>query len=285
MLDILRMLRPKQWIKNAFVLAPLIFSFSFHHEPSLILAGAAVFCFICLSSITYILNDLQDLEADRLHPVKQHRPLAAGKVSKTTAWITMIQLSVIASVLLATLLPTECLIVAEVYLAVQMAYSFKLKSYAIIDVMLIATGFILRVLMGAYAIDVPVSAWIILCTFLLATFMGFGKRYHELSLIGDDTTRLSLARYSKPLLDRFISISCGLAIMAYSLYAVETAEKIGNNYFVYTIIFVIFGVFRYLQHIYVDERGGQPENIVIKDWLFVLNGFAWLGTCIALHVY
>lgn len=277
MKPMLLLLRPRQWVKNLFVVAPLLFSLQFTNAEAIMQAAIALGGFILLSGAVYAVNDIVDRKADQKHPRKKHRPVASGKVSVPAAMALTAVVLTAGLGIIALWLPGACLSVALVYVTLQFAYSARLKRLAIFDVLVIALGFVLRVMMGAYAIGVPVSAWIILTTFLLALFLGFGKRAHEISLKKSDQMRASLSRYSPALLDRLISISCVSALLSYALYAVETSRALGKTEFVYTVLFVVFGLFRYLQIIYVDHKGGEPEHIVLKDPVFVLNGFAWLA--------
>lgn len=269
-----QLIRPKQWIKNGFVFAPLLFSMKFLDPASCVDAFKAFVSFSLASSFIYILNDLQDAEEDRKHPVKSKRPIASGDVTKLSA----ISFAVIVLVLLATslvLIPkTSCAIVI-IYIIQNILYSRIFKHVAVIDVIIIALGFVLRVLMGAYAIDAPVSDWIIVATFLLSLFLGFSKRRHEIGIKEYNVVRDSLNGYSFELLDRLISISCGASLMSYALYSVEMGKNM-----IYTLPFVVFGLFRYLQLIYKFDKGGEPGDILTGDLPFLLNITLWLGAII-----
>ena len=230
------------------------------------------------------MNDMHDAAEDRKHKQKKFRPIASGKIGYAEASVITIILFVI-SILILFALPITCSVIIGIYVAFQAAYTYYLKKRAIIDVLIIASGFVLRVLMGGYAIDVPMSPWIILTTYLLALFLGFGKRYHELSVDGYADARDSLKQYNKPLLDSLIGISCVSALLSYAIYAVETARLLGKTELVYTVIFVIFGLFRYLQVLYFDKEGGEPEKILLRDKTFFMNGLIWFSTvmCILLR--
>lgn len=271
---IIQLLRPLQWIKNAFVLAPLFFAYRFDEKESWTLALTAVLCFILASSVVYIINDIRDVAEDRTHPRKKLRPIASGRITVPVA-TALSCLLLGAAIALLFKLPLSCTIIISIYLLLQVAYTCSLKKQAIFDVLIIASGFVLRVLMGGYAINAPISPWIILTTYLLALFLGFGKRYHELSVDGYSKNRHSLRRYSKPLLDRLIGISCVSALLSYAMYAVETARLLDKTELVYTVVFVIFGLFRYLQVLYLDDKGGEPEKILLKDKIFFANGVLW----------
>ncbi len=272
--NIIKLTRPKHAIKSAFVFAPLFFAFKFMEMAAWINTIFAALAFLTAASAVYIFNDICDVDEDRTHPRKKFRPIAAGNVSVLQARIFGIILLLVTAALLCRL-PIACAIVIGIYLSLQIAYTYSLKKQAIIDVLIIASGFVLRVLMGGYAIDVPTSPWIILTTYLLALFLGFGKRYHELSVAGYDDSRHSLKEYNKPLLDRLIGISCVASLSSYALYTVETARLLGKTELVYTVVFVIFGLFRYLQVLYVYEGGGEPEKALLHDKIFLANGIIW----------
>ena len=274
MLAILSALRPRQWIKNTFVLAPLAFSYRFEEQHAAIYAALAALAFCLMSSAVYLLNDIADREQDKLHPKKKHRPIASGKLSVLGAFFMVLLLALGAGAVIMPL-PADCLHILFAYAGMNLFYSLWLKHIAILDVILIAFGFILRVLMGGAAIDTPLSPWILATTFLLALFMGFGKRYHELGNTGE-TTRSSLNQYNKPLLDRLISISCGATLMSYALYIVDMAAIRESLLPLLSLIFVVFGLFRYLQLLYVEQQGDEPETIVTTDAPFLLNMALWL---------
>jgi 4-hydroxybenzoate polyprenyltransferase len=270
----IKLMRPTQWVKNLFVLSPIFFSYHFLNLDDWKNTFIAFVCFILSSSAVYVFNDIIDITEDRSHPRKKLRPLAAGKVSPVSAGVFCVML-IIANFILALNLPFAAIITITIYLIMQLAYTLALKRQAIFDVLIIAAGFVLRVVMGGHSINVPISPWIILTTYLLALFLGFGKRYHELSIEGYGNKRKSLKRYNKPLLDRLIGISCVSALLSYALYTVETARLLNKTEFVYTVVFVIFGLFRYLQVLYIDEKGGEPEKILLHDKIFLGNGIVW----------
>ncbi|MCB2081887.1 MAG: UbiA prenyltransferase family protein [Rickettsiales bacterium] len=268
-------MRPRQWIKNGFVLAPMVFAME--RSPELwIKALIAMATFILISSAVYVLNDIVDRAADRLHPVKRNRPIASGRVSVRMAGIWM-GLLVLAGMVLALRLPAACLGVLLIYGGLNIAYSFYLKHQVILDVLTIAAGFVLRVVMGGYATGTQVSPWIIMATFALALFLGFGKRRQELVALGDAAPRASLADYNAALLDKFITLSCTSAFLLYAVYAVEMEGRTGSTGLVYTVGFVAYGLFRYLRYIYVEANGERPEMILARDIPFVINGIAWLA--------
>lgn len=266
-------MRPAQWLKNIFVLAPLFFSLSFLDVTAVSHVLFAVLTFILLSSSVYIINDICDIEEDKGHPVKKNRPLPAGLISVKTALYLSGFLNISAWLIAFALLPKACLVIMGFYFVLQLLYTWKLKHEAIIDVISIAAGFVLRVLMGVYAISVAFSPWIILTTFLLALFLAFGKRYNEYCL--DGYSRKSLENYSSLLLQILLGISCAAALISYALYAVETADNMGKTAFVYTTAFVTFGLFRYLQVVLLNKGGGEPDRVLFRDPVFMLNGLLW----------
>jgi decaprenyl-phosphate phosphoribosyltransferase len=271
------LLRPKQWIKNAFVFAPLFFAHQFLAWQGWGLTIIAALCFISISCVVYICNDLSDANEDREHPVKRLRPLAAGTVTTSAAKLLAIGFLIL-TIALLSLLPASCTNVAVIYLILNIAYTLKLKHIAIIDVFAISSCYVLRVLMGCFALAVVVSPWIILTTFLLALFLGFGKRYHELSIEGYIEHKPNLQQYNRGFLDRLVNISGGAALLTYAIYTAEISRQIGQVELVYTTGFVAFGLFRYLQSIYVHNQGGEPENIILKDRLQQANIALWLIT-------
>ncbi len=277
----IRLLRPRQWIKNGFVLAPMFFAGLFTQPLAWKISLEAALCFLCMSCCVYIINDVQDVAEDRTHPVKKHRPLASGRLPVAVALAMLCGFAVLAGMLLLRL-PAPCAAVAMVYVGLNVLYTFYLKQIAIIDIFFIAFCYVLRVLMGGYALDVRISPWIVLATFLLALFLACGKRYHELGFEEYARARANLRHYNRNLLDRMLVISAGSALMTYAIYAAEVATRIGKTEMIYTVGFVAFGLFRYLQSIYVYGKGGEPEAILFKDKLQLANAFAWLAVTLAI---
>lgn len=281
MIAALEILRPRQWAKNAFVFAPYVFALRFNDPLMLRNAAIATLCFIVVSGAVYIFNDFMDLAADQLHHTKRFRPLAAGKISSKMAALLMILL-LFAGYFLVSFLPKSCFVIILIYLICNISYSKGLKNYAIIDVLIIAMGFVFRVLMGGYAIGAEVSAWIILATLLLALFLAFGKRYAE---IGGESARRSFSGYNKELLGKLITVSCAAALICYGIYAADVAARTGREEFVYTVIFVVFGLFRYMQIIFVNGGGEEPEKILFRDRLLAVNLVLWLISSIFILIY
>ncbi len=261
-LAILRALRPKQWTKNALLFAALIFAERYTDLDAVrhVLIGFALFCMI--SSSGYLVNDLRDVEADRLHPQKKHRPIAAGTVSVPMAWLLAALLMVV-GIGGAFQLNTGFGLTAASYLVVTLTYSAFFKHTVVLDVMLIATGFVLRAVAGAEAIPVVSSPWFLTCTAFGALFIGFSKRLAEIRALGDaaGAHRKILDEYSVPMLEQFISIMTGCAIISYALYAVDSGQ---GPAMMLTVPFVIYGILRVM---YLVEKGdgGAPEMMLLRD--------------------
>jgi len=271
----LKLLRPKQWIKNAFVFAPLFFAHKFAEIHGWYYTTVAALSFLSISCVVYICNDLGDRAEDRLHPTKSLRPLASGLVSAREALVLACIFAVTASVLLSAL-PFQCSVIAAIYVGLNVCYTFYLKRIAIVDVFFIAFCYVLRVLMGCYALSVIISPWIILTTFLLALFLGFGKRYHEVGIAEYVKYKPNLQQYSREFLDRLITICGGATLITYAIYTAEISRQNGKVEIVYTVAFVAFGLFRYLQSVYVFDEGGEPETIILKDRWQLANIALWL---------
>lgn len=269
---LLRAMRPAQWTKNALVLAAFVFALGDQRqglglEEAWRVLGAAL-CFCLLSSAVYLLNDLRDREADQRHPTKRLRPIASGALGPATAWIASGLLA--AGALLGGYAIAPALAgVLAIYAVVQVFYTLGLKRVALVDVFVIAGGFVLRALAGAVAIDVSISPWLLLCTLLLALFLALCKRRHEKVVLDGLAlnTRASLGGYNERLLDQLIAIVSAATIVCYALYTLwpDTVEKFGTTQLGWTIPFVIFGLFRYLDLVYRHEKGGQPEKILLTD--------------------
>jgi len=281
--DILRSVRPRQWSKNLLVFAGLVFAEKLG-EPDRVLKSLLAFIAFCaFSASVYLLNDILDRERDRLHPVKCKRPLAAGHLSVgAAAWSAMAL--ALAGLLIAFRLGPAFVAVSVAYLVLTGLYSWRLKRVVILDVMLVAAGFVLRVLGGTVAIDVFTSHWIILCTFLLSLFLGFAKRRHELVLLeGEaDSHRSVLVHYSPYFLDQMISIVTTSTLLCYILYTLspETVAHVGSTRLLYTVPFVIYGIFRYLYLIHQKRGGGDPAFLLFADRSLLLDVAAWLAAAL-----
>lgn len=270
-------MRPKQWVKNIVIFAALIFDRQLTKVTSLLptLAGFFLFCFI--TGAVYIINDLADLEADRKHPKKRFRPLAAGVLPVRVAQAAAIILLLL-TFPLAYWLSREFAAVAAVYFLLNLAYSKWLKHIPLIDVLSIAAGFVLRVIAGVVLIEVErFSPWLYVVTTLGALYLGFGKRRAELALLAGDANahRRVLNGYTLPFLDQLITIVSSTTIIAYSLYTFSAPNLPPNHTMMLTIPFVIYGIFRYLYLVQVEHKGGAPEDLAFTDHPLQLVILLW----------
>jgi 4-hydroxybenzoate polyprenyltransferase len=270
-------MRPRQWTKNVFIFAAIVFDKQLLNVNAFLhtLAGFGLYCLI--SSSVYIFNDLADVEADRQHPEKKNRPIAAGKLPIGVAWFAGVTL-VVFTLGLAFLLAPGFETVLIVYFLVNMAYSKWLKHIPIIDVLVLASGFVLRVHAGVTLIQVQrFSPWLYVVMTLLALFLGFGKRRAELALLakGAGSHRKVLEGYTLPLLDQYIMIVSGTTIVAYSLYTFSAPNLPDNHSMMLTIPFVVYTIFRYLYLIEVKHAGGAPEEILLSDRPFQIAMVLW----------
>ena len=282
---LLRLMRPHQWIKNGFVFLGLVFGHGWN-DRALALDVLLLFAAFCLaSSAVYAMNDIADRDADRLHPTKRFRPLARGEVGPGAARALCVAL-VLAGAVLAWPVSPEALIILGAYAALNIAYSAGLKRVPILDVFIISAGFMLRILAGTVGVGIPPSKWLLLCGLMLTLFLGFGKRRAELlaaSASGDPQGasghRASLDGYSRTLLDILITVSVACAAMGYALYSVdaETVALHGTDKLILTLPFVLYGLFRYLQLMYVEGRGGDPAWDVLHDAHLIATTLGWLG--------
>lgn len=284
-LNYITLIRPKQWVKNVFVLAPLLFANQFLSLLAWKQALLATFVFCIAASTIYILNDLHDRAEDQHHPEKCKRPLAAGLIHPFYAILWLFCLAVVSLSLTLIFLPIPCLLVLIFYWFVNIIYTYFLKHFPLLDVMGIAVSFALRVLMGAYAIPVPASLWIMLCTFVLALFLSLGKRRQDMEIEIYRYHRKSLRGYSVQLLDALLIITATSSLVFYALYTVETAERSQNSLFIYTTLFVIFGIFRYLWGLYQKTPQLSPEDFFFKDKPFLVNFMLWVLAIILIFMY
>lgn len=275
------LLRVPQWSKNAVVFAALVFGDP-KVDHALWRTIAAFIAFCAVSSAGYIYNDWLDIERDRLHPGKRNRPLAAGTVSTRTAAIIALGLIAVALVISLIVNPVLTLVLTA-YAILMACYSYKLKTIVLVDVFVIAIGFLLRAVAGAAAVEVPVSAWLMLCTMLLALFLAFGKRRSEIVRLGDDASshRPVLAGYSLPLLDQFLVITAACSIMAYSIYTFTSQSVPGNGVMMLTVPPVMFAVFRYLLLVLKRNEGGAPEMLLWRDKTILASVVIWSASVLA----
>jgi 4-hydroxybenzoate polyprenyltransferase len=281
--EIIKSLRPHQWTKNFFVFAPLIFSENVFNFPLILKSVLAFVLFCVLSGAIYIWNDLRDIDEDKLHPVKSQRPLASGRLEKTPAVVAFVFLCVL-GLSLSFVLNLNFFLLALGYVLLQLAYSGWLKHVVILDVLLVAAGFLIRVIAGGVAIKVDISAWLLICTFLLALFIALSKRRHELIFLEKEASshRPILKEYSPYLLDQMISVVTASTVIAYCLYTIseETIAKFGSSNLIFTVPFVLYGIFRYLYLIHQKCEGGSPESLLIKDKPFFFGILLWIVSAI-----
>jgi 4-hydroxybenzoate polyprenyltransferase len=277
----LRLLRPKQWVKNTFVLAPLLFSGKALDGVAVLrsLAGFAVFCLV--SSAVYAFNDVVDRRADQAHPVKRARPVAAGLISARQALITSAMLA-LTSMVAAWLVSPRLMLLIAAYVALNLVYTYRLKHVVIIDVFCIAAFFIFRLLAGTTAIAVKPSVWLLLCGSLLALYLGFAKRRNELLVLGDDhvTHRSVLSQYSAEFLDQVSIVLLSTTVISYVMYTLNsaTAMQVGSEELAYSTAFVLYGVFRY-QYLAHHRAGGDPTETLLTDRPLLVSVLLWFAYC------
>ncbi|HVQ31335.1 MAG TPA: decaprenyl-phosphate phosphoribosyltransferase [Vicinamibacteria bacterium] len=278
-------LRPHQWTKNLLVFAALAFSKHLFEADALLRSVLAFAIFCGLSGAVYLVNDVADVERDRLHPRKKLRPVASGALGTrpATGFAAVLALICLG---LAPLLGMAFLSAAAAYLVLNLAYSFHFKNAVILDVIAISLGFVLRAGAGAMAISVRISDWLLVCTFLLALFLALSKRRHELVSLSDGAPghRAILAEYSPYLLDQMIAVVTASCLMAYCFYtmAPETIEKYKTDRLSWTIPFVLYGIFRYLYLVHQKEQGGSPTDVLLTDRPLLVDVFLWALAVVAI---
>jgi 4-hydroxybenzoate polyprenyltransferase len=274
---LVRTMRIKQWTKNVFVLSPLLFSKHLLEFDVVLHALAGFFLFSMIASAIYVLNDIVDASTDRLHPVKKLRPIASGNLTTGTAGVAVAVL-VPLTLGLAVLVHSGFAIVLAVYFVLNVIYSYVLKKAVIVDVMTIAASFVLRIVAGAVIIDVPISEWLLICTSLLALFLGFSKRRHEITVLEEDAHvhRPVLMEYSTYFLDQMISLVTASTLICYILYTVadETVLKFGKG-LLFTVPFVLYGLFRYYYLVHQKKTGGDPTSEFLSDKPLLANVSFW----------
>ena len=281
-IHLFKLIRPKQWIKNFFVFAPLLFSRHIFHLEYVIPSIAAFIIFSLASSAVYIINDIMDVESDRVHPKKKYRPIASGEVSVKQAMVFLVIIVIGIAAGLIFQRPVFSFVIV-LYLITNLLYSLKVKSIVLLDVFFISFGFMLRVLGGAAAIGVSVSSWMILTTIFISLFLAISKRRSELSQIVNkeniDKQRKVLKEYSVEFADQINTIAAAGTIISYALYTVSerTVYTFGTEKLIYTTPFVIYGIFRYMYLMHQKNLGESPTSIVTKDIPIILDVLAWFG--------
>ena len=276
----IRLLRPHQWIKNGFVFVGLLFGRHWSDSELVTHVVLAALAFCMFSSSVYIFNDICDLKQDRSHPYKSNRPLASGVITGLPAAAIAILLLLVA-VLLAFQVSYSVLGLLFVYFFLNLAYSLKLKQIVIVDVFIIASGFILRILVGTIGVGIPTSRWLLLCGLMVSLFLGFVKRRAELNVLqqqeASQHTRKVLIHYSPVLLDKFITLTASATIICYSLYTVDplTIATQGTANLIYTVPFVLYAIFRYLYLLHIHHSGEDPSKDLIRDRHIFFAALAW----------
>jgi 4-hydroxybenzoate polyprenyltransferase len=285
--NLVKLSRPKQWVKNFFVFAPLIFS-KHIFDVTFLLTSIAAFAIFCLSSSSvYVLNDIMDADSDRSHPKKKYRPIASGEISVKTAIIFLLILLIIVGAACSFMKQIFVFVIA-LYIVTNFLYSWKVKSIVLLDVFFISFGFMLRVLGGAAAISVSVSSWMVLTTIFISLFLAISKRRAELSqVINQDNIekqRKVLKDYSVEFADQLNTIAAAGTIISYALYTVSerTVATFGTEKLIYTTPFVIYGIFRYMYLMHRKNLGESPTSIVTKDIPIMLNVLIWFFACVTI---
>ena len=281
MKDLLRLIRPKQWLKNVFVLVPIFFSGHLMDMPCLYAGLVTFVAFSLIASSVYCFNDIIDVEADRRHPVKCSRPLASGAITMPQAYglmILMLALSIGALLLLQEHFWKVLLVVLGYYI-LNLAYCAELKQHAIVDVCIIAFGFVLRLLAGGFATGIVLSRWIVLMTFLITLFMSFGKRRDDVIRMNDtgEAPRKNTIRYNLAFIDQAITITASVTLVCYIMYTVspEVIAQLRTSYLYLTTVFVLLGLLRYIQLTVVDKRSGDPTKIMLRDRFIQIDVLLW----------
>ncbi len=275
MTAIVRLVRPRDWLKNVFVLMPLPFALGATgtFDPVVVAVGLAAMSLV--SSAAYVFNDLWDADRDRAHPDKQHRPIAAGAVSPVAAGVLCAGLAAVGGALAFVGAPPSAGIVLLAYIGLQLVYTLYGKHLPLVDVVLLSSGFVLRVLLGCALVGVAPSSWLLLCSSSLALFLALAKRRGDLLRGVDDTHRPSLAGYSLVFLEQSLTIAAGLTIMAYALYCMDAPVLVPGREFL-TLPFVVFGVLEYLRMVHVHAAGAAPVNVLLSSRSLLVCGASWV---------
>jgi len=301
--DIIAMMRPHQWIKNLFIFPALIFSKNLFH-PAYIFKSVAAFVLFCmLSGSVYIINDIMDVNEDRHHPQKKRRPIASGRINVGAAYFLHGALAAV-SLSLCFALDLHFGLISAAYYALNLGYSFGLKRVVLVDVFIVSLGFVIRAVAGGLVIAVLISPWLIVCTMLLALFMVLAKRRHEIILMGDRANLLmelslaaedealasrfrhSLDEYNPYFLDQLIGVTTATTLVTYIMYTLsdDAIVKFGGTGLVYTVPFVIYGIFRYLYLIHLKKEGGNPARVMMSDRPLLINVLLW-GITVVVYLY
>jgi 4-hydroxybenzoate polyprenyltransferase len=284
MKEIIRLLRPHQYIKNVFIFAPLLFAFSFNDVTLIFQSIVAFVLFSLMASSIYIFNDYMDIEEDKKHPQKRLRPLASGAISKAKALQLMILISTL-SLAASLLINVNLFIVLAIYFVLNIFYSLKLKHISIIDIFIIASGFVLRLFAGSAAVSIGLSMWIIIMTFLLALFLALAKRRDDVLLsIEGKETRKNIDGYNLEFVNAGMVLMAGVIIVSYIFYTVSDAviARLHTEHLYLSAFFVILGIMRYMQVTFVEEQSGSPTKVVLNDRFLQLTIVFWLASFITI---
>lgn len=284
--NLISLIRPHQWLKNLFVFAPLFFAFAF--EATIVWDTLIVFVLFCLvASSIYVFNDLNDVAEDRRHPSKQNRPIASGAVSAKTAWFLFMSLGVVAFGG-AFFLQTDLFYVLALYFLMNIAYSLGLKHVPIIDIFIIAIGFVLRLFAGNVFLTQPLSMWIIIMTFLLAIFLGFAKRRDDVLLQQQgQATRKNIDGYNLEFINAAMVLMSAVIIIGYIQYTItpEVMNRFGTQHVYLTAVFVILGILRYMQITFVDQKSSSPTRVLMYDGFIQLTIAGWLVSYLLIYFF
>lgn len=277
--NIFTLIRPHQYVKNLFIFLPLFFAGRITSPELLLDAFIAFVAFSICASASYILNDYQDIEEDRRHPKKKYRPLASGSISKKSA-ISLMSIFFIVGISMMAALSLQAAAILGIYITLSIGYSFHLKHIAILDVIIVATNFVLRLFVGSAVTGIPLSMWIVIMTFLLALFMALAKRRDDVLLFLNTgkKTRKVIDGYNLLFIDGAMIIVASVVIVAYLLYTTSIAvvQRLQNEYLYLTTLFIILGIMRYLQIAFVEKDSGSPTKIVLKDTFVQITILAWI---------
>lgn len=275
----IRLIRPQQWIKNLFLFVPLFFAGDFFNVSKLILLFFGLVSFSLVSSAAYILNDFKDIEADKIHPIKKYRPLASGGINQTVALLAMFILAA-AGLTLGFVISTTFGLILVIYLVINLCYSLGLKNVSIIDILIVATGFVLRVLAGGFVSAVVISHWLVIMIFLLSLFLVIAKRRADLLEFNASgkLIRKSLTNYNLDFINHTLTMLSGVIIVAYIMYSVshDVVERLGAENLYMTSVFVIIGLLRYLQLTLVENRSSSPVRILYTDKFIIATLTGWI---------
>jgi len=284
LLNYLKLIRTHQWVKNVFVFVPLLFSHNLFEKEYFLTTLFAFFVFSLASSAIYVINDLIDIEADRSHPLKKNRPLPSGDISKSSAVITFIAILIVIGVLLPNFNYYFIICIAA-FIVLNVLYTFYFKHIVILDVFSIAAGFTLRVLAGAFVINVPISSWLILTTMFISLFLGVMKRHSELTLTPENensSSRKVLAEYSLNFANQMATVAAAGVIICYALYTVapRTVSVFSTENLIYTTPFVVFGIFRYMYLEYMSNKGENTTKIIATDLPMIVTVILYIVTTV-----